>query len=378
MSHPLGDGGAAGLYHSVDDTRQGLGDDGGTYGWLISSMVGNADGLLSNLLGPVSVPTRQVLTTARFGAVGALPASQLARRFTTPEGRALIAGLAAHAIRPPTSAFTGAVAMLFAVAAHRRGWPLVRGGSNAITDALASIVVEAGGAIETSHLVSSRREMDPTDTLFLDVMPPAALEIVGDPFRGRATRRLRRWERGPGVFKIDLALDGPIPWVDDISPRAGTVHVGGTYEEIAYAEAQVAQGHHPEAPFVLVAQQSLFDSSRAPAGRHTAWAYCHVPPGSTVDMTKAIEAQIERFAPGFRDRILATHTMGPAAFQAHNPNYIGGDIAGGAFGMRKLLQIRSPYRIADGVFLCSSSTPPGAGVHGMCGYHAVEAALRQT
>jgi phytoene dehydrogenase-like protein len=178
------------------------------------------------------------------------------------------------------------------------------------------------------------------------------------------------------VFKIDLALDGPIPWADEISPRAGTVHVGGTYEEIAYAETQVSKGAHPERPFVLVAQQSRFDPGRAPEGRHTAWAYCHVPAGSTVDMTRAIEAQIERFAPGFRDTILATHTMDPAALEAHNPNYIGGDIAGGAFGMRKLLQFGNPYRLADGVFLCSSATPPGAGVHGMCGFHAAEAALR--
>ncbi len=376
MSHPLDNGNAAGLYRSVDDTCRGLGEDGDTYRSAIGGLVDNADGLVANLLAPVSVPTRQLIATGRFGAVGALPASQLAGRFSTTEARALIAGLAAHAISPPTSAFTGAVAMLFAVTAHARGWPLAGGGSRAITDALASFVVAGGGKIEIERFIESRADLDPTDLLFLDVMPPAALAILGGGAGGRPTRRLRRWKSGPGVFKIDLALDGPIPWADEISPWAGTVHVGGTYEEIAYAETQVSKGAHPERPFVLVAQQSQFDAARAPEGRHTAWAYCHVPAGSTVDMTGAIEAQIERFAPGFRDTILATHTMDPAALEAHNPNYIGGDIAGGAFGMRKLLQIGNPYRLADGVFLCSSATPPGAGVHGMCGYHAVEAALR--
>jgi phytoene dehydrogenase-like protein len=266
--------------------------------------------------------------------------------------------------------------MLFAVTAHADGWPLAAGGSSAIADALASIVIEAGGEIETSRFIGERSELRHTDLLFLDVMPPAAERILGSATGGRVTRRLNRWQSGPGVFKVDWALAGPIPWADEISGRAGTVHVGGTYEEIAAAETQVAKGEHPDRPFVLVAQQSLFDPNRAPVDQHTGWAYCHVPAGSDVDMTAAIESQIERFAPGFRETILATHTMGPSDFEAHNPNYVGGDIGGGAFGIRKLIQMGNPYQLADGVFICSSSTPPGAGVHGMCGFHAVEAALR--
>jgi phytoene dehydrogenase-like protein len=376
MSHPLDGGKALGLYRSLTETSLGLGSDGDTYRRVVGGLVDGADALIANLLGPVSLPTRQVVTTGRFGAVGALPASQLAHRFATQEAHALIAGLAAHAISPPTSAFTGAVALLFAVTAHAYGWPLAGGGSRAITDALASIVTEAGGEIETSRLVTARDQLEATDVLLLDVMPPAAAAILGPGAGSRATRRSRRWKSGPGVFKVDWALDAPIPWADDISPRAGTVHVGGTYEEIAAAEREVANGKHPDRPFVIVAQQSLFDPSRAPENRHTAWAYCHVPAGSTLDMTNTIAAQIERFAPGFGDTILAEHPMDSIAYQAHNPNYIGGDIAGGAFGIRKLLQVSNPYRLADDVFLCSSATPPGAGVHGMCGYHAAEAALR--
>jgi phytoene dehydrogenase-like protein len=376
MSHPLDGGRAAALHRSVDETCDGLGEDGDTYRRVVGGLVGSADVLIGSLLSPLSLSARRLITTGRFGAIGALPASRLAGRFSTPEGRGLIAGLAAHAISPPTNAFTSAVAMLFAVTAHADGWPLVAGGSSAIADALASIVIEAGGEIETSRFIGERSELRHTDLLFLDVMPPAAERILGSATGGRVTRRLNRWQSGPGVFKVDWALAGPIPWADEISGRAGTVHVGGTYEEIAAAETQVAKGEHPDRPFVLVAQQSLFDPSRAPGDQHTGWAYCHVPAGSDVDMTAAIESQIERFAPGFRETILATHTMGPSDFEAHNPNYVGGDIGGGAFGIRKLIQIGNPYQLADGVFICSSSTPPGAGVHGMCGFHAVEAALR--
>lgn len=375
MSHPLDGGRAAGLYQSLEDTALTLGSDAVRYRNMVSPLMGRADALIGNVLGPISIPTEATVSTGRFGAVGALPASQLVRRFATPETRGLIAGLAAHAITPLSRPFTSAVALLLAVAAHSRGWPLARGGSRSITDALASIVSGSGGHIVTSRLVASRAELDSTTLLILDVMPPAAAAILG-PDAGRARRRQRGWRSGPGVFKVDWALSDAIPWADDISPRAGTVHVGGTYEEIAASEAKVAAGAHPDRPFLIVAQQSLFDPTRAPGDRHTGWAYCHVPARSTVDMTEAISAQIERFAPGFRDTILAAHTMDSPAYQSHNPSYIGGDIAGGAFGLRKHFQMGNPYRLADRAFLCSSATPPGAGVHGMCGYHAARAALR--
>ena len=266
------------------------------------------------------------------------------------------------------------MAQIFAVAAHRNGWPLIAGGSQQLAHRMSELVVEGGGRIETGRTVSSLDELPAADAVLLDVMPPAALKIGGNRVSSAAARRLRAWRSGPGVFKMDWALDGPVPWADDFSGRAGTVHVGGTFAEVADAETMVARGGHPDRPFVLVAQQSLFDTTRAPADHHTLWAYCHVPSGSSVDMSDAIESQIERFAPGFRDR------MGPARYEAHNANYIGGDIAGGAFSPRKILQVGTsrPYRLGDGLYLCSSATPPGAGVHGMCGYHAARAAIADT
>jgi len=226
-------------------------------------------------------------------------------------------------------------------------------------------------------MVASLEELPAAPIIILDLMPDAALRVSGLRLEPSARRRFERWASGPGVFKVDWALDGPIPWADESSGSAGTVHVGGTYEEIAAAELEVHKGGHPDRPFVFVAQQSLFDATRAPDGKHTAWGYCHVPSGSDRDMTAAIESQIERFAPGFRDLIVAKHTMNPAAYERHNPNYVGGDIAGGAFSARRLLQFapEHPYRIGDGLYLCSSATPPGGGVHGMCGYGAARAAL---
>jgi phytoene dehydrogenase-like protein len=376
-THPLGNGRVAALYRSLDRTSAALGVDGQRYRLLVGPLVDHADQLMAQVLGPLAVPPSGPLTLAKFGLPGMLPASVVARGLRTIEARALYAGLAAHAIAPFGSPLTGAVATVFAVTAHAYGWPLVRGGSQRLTEQMATSVAETGGTIEVGRMIDELRQLPEAPIVLLDVMPQAAQRIAGVRLEPSARRRLARWKSGPGVFKVDWALDGPIPWKDEVSGQAGTVHVGGTYEEIASAEESVHSGGHPERPFVIVTQPSLFDPNRAPDGKHTAWGYCHVPSGSQRDMTSAIEAQIERFAPGFRDRILGRSTMGPSQYEAYNPNYVGGDIAGGALTARRLLQIGQvrPYRIGDGLYLCSSATPPGGGVHGMCGYHSARAAI---
>lgn len=377
VTHPLDDGRAGALYRSLDETVVALGADGARYRRLIGGLVDRAGDLAAQVLGPVPVPPPHPITLGRFGLPGLLPASTMARGLGTETARALHAGMAAHAIAPFGTPLTGALSALFAAIAHAYGWPLVRRGSQRLAEQMAAVIIDNGGAIETGRTVTSLDDLPEAPTTLLDVMPDAAMRIAGRRLDPGTRRRFARWRTGPGVFKVDWALDGAIPWTDDLSGHAGTVHVGGTYEEIAAAETEVHAGLHPERPFVIVAQQSLFDDTRAPEGSQTAWGYCHVPAFSDRDMTEAMEAQIERFAPGFRDRILARHTMGPAAFQQHNPNYVGGDIAGGAFAVRRLLHVArvKPYRIGTGVYLCSSATPPGAGVHGMCGFHAARAAL---
>lgn len=378
VAHPLDDGRVGVLHRDLDATAAGLGADGSAYRRLIGPLVARSDDLVERILGPIGFNMRDTLGLSRFAIIGGMPATVLAKLFGTPEARGIIAGLAAHAIAPLSRPLTGAVAGLFATTAHSGGWPLVSGGSQQIAELLAEAVVASGGEIETGREVRSLDELPGNAVVMLDVMPPAALRIAGAGISDAAKRRLRLWRPGPGAFKVDWALSAPVPWRDEFSRKAGTVHVGGTFEEIAASERQVTRGEHPQRPFVLVAQQSLFDPRRAPGGQHTLWGYCHVPAGSTVDMTDAIEAQIERFAPGFRDCILERHTMGPSAYQTYNPNYVGGDIAGGAFTMRRVLQLGSsrPYRLGERVYLCSSATPPGAGVHGMCGYHAATAAIR--
>jgi phytoene dehydrogenase-like protein len=265
---------------------------------------------------------------------------------------------------------------MLGVIGHVMGWPMSRGGSEAIATALADRLAALGGTIETGRWVMTVDEL-PGELFLLDVMPPAALAIGGARISDSQSRRLAKWKPGPGVFKVDWALDGPIPWSDELSPQAGTVHVGGPFEEVEAAERQVFRDEHPERPFVLLAQQSLFDDTRAPAGKHTAWGYCHVPNGSTVDMTEAIEDQVERFAPGFKERIIGRHTRNSVQYEEHNPSLVGGDIGGGGFGIKKILQMgaKRPYTLGEGLFLCSAAAPPGAGVHGMCGYHAARAAL---
>jgi len=379
-THPLDDGRVGILYRSLDRTADSMGVDGKRYRTYMGGLVDHADDLISQVLGPLSLTPPHPITLARFGLPGLLPASVAVKSFRTEGARALYAGLAAHAIAPFNSPMTGSVAQIFAVTAHAYGWPLARGGSQQVADQLASLVVDGGGTIEVGRTIESLDELPSAPIVQLDVMPVAAQHIVGDRLSPTAQRRIGRWSSGPAVFKVDWALDGPIPWKDEASGRAGTVHVGGTYEEVAAAEEMVHSGEHPDKPFVIVAQQSLFDPSRAPAGTQTAWAYCHVPSGSDRDMTSAIEQQIERFAPGFIDRILARHTMGPAAYEQHNPNYVGGDIAGGAFSARRMFQVKQshPYKLGDGLYLCSSATPPGGGVHGMSGYHAARASIADT
>ena len=291
-------------------------------------------------------------------------------------------GMAAHSMLPLNHPATASFALVLGAAGHAVGWPAIRGGSQRMTDVLAAIVRENGGELATESPVTSLADLPNTRAVFLDTSPYAALRIAGDRLDPRVRRSLAKFRRGPAAFKLDYALSEPLPWKASDCARAGTVHIGGPAEEVVAAEAEVARGGHPERPFILVAQQSIFDPTRAPAGRHTLWAYCHVPNGSTVDMTDRIEAQLERFAPGFRDVVLARNTLRPADFEARNPNKVGGDIGGGALtGLQFVSRPRlapDPYRLAEGVYLCSASTPPGAGVHGMCAAAAVARVLAGT
>jgi phytoene dehydrogenase-like protein len=381
LAHPLDDGPAVLLHRSLAETADGLGADGEKWRRLMDPLVGSFDAILDHVLGPpVRIPARPV-PVARFGLAGVQSARRIAGRFLYAPARALLAGCAAHSIAPLRHPATAAIGLLLAAAAHHRGWPVARGGSQAIADALAAIVTEQGGSIRTGRRVAGWDDLPPAGVYLFDVAPGHLERIAGDRFTSRYRRRLRRWRHGPGSFKLDWALAGPIPWSDPAVAGAGTVHLGGTFEEIAGAEAAVMRGGHPDRPFVLLSQPGVVDPSRAPAGRQTAWGYCHVPAGSTRDMTTAIEDQVERFAPGFRDRILDRHALSATDLEAGNANYVGGDIGGGAFRLRSLLfrpTLRRPYATPDPeIFLVSASTPPGAGVHGMCGYHGVRALERR-
>ena len=380
LAHPFDDGTAAILERSIPLTGATLGSDARAYARLMSPLARNADTILAEILGPFRLP-RHPLVLARFGLRAILPSATLARlAFDGPHARGLLGGLAAHSMLPLTRSPSAAVALVLALLAHRVGWPFPRGGSQAIADALASYLRSLGGRVETGRRVESLAELPPTRAVFADVTPRQLLRLAGDRLQAGYRRRLARYRYGPGVFKLDLALDGPIPWRAAACARAATVHLGGTLEELVASEAAVSRGEVPERPYVLLAQQSLFDPTRAPAGKHTAWAYCHVPNGSAADMTERIEAQIERFAPGFRDLVLARHTMSPADLEAYNPNYVGGDINAGIQDLRQLYT-RPVARVVPystptaGLYLCSASTPPGGGVHGMCGYWAARAAL---
>ncbi len=383
LAHPLDGGRAALLHRSVGDTAAGLGADGPAYRRLLDPLVDAGFGLTDGLLSPLTVPPSHPVALARYGLVGVLPATWLARRqFTTDDAGGLFAGLAAHSMLSLGAPATAGYGLMLGLLGHLVGWPMARGGSQAIADSLVSLLESRGGRVECGRRVTSLGDLPPARAVLLDVSPRQVIGMAGDRLPDRYRRRLARFRYGPGVFKLDWALDGPIPWTSPDSARAATVHLGGTMSEVAVAEAEVTRGRHPERPFVLLAQSSLFDATRAPDGVHTAWAYCHVPNGSTLDMTDRIEAQIERFAPGFRDRVLARHAMPPAAMEAHDANYIGGDINGGIADLRQFvarptLGLHPWATPVEGLYLCSASTPPGGGVHGMCGWHAAHEVLRR-
>ena len=376
LSHPLDGGRSVGLHRSVEETASQLGVDESSYIGLMGPLTDGILEVIEDVLGPMTLNPRHKAIFARFAAIGSLPVSLLVKRFKTEQSRALIAGLAAHSIAPFSAPATSAVGLMLGAMGHSYGWPLAKGGSQRIAQALADRLEQLGGTVETGRWVESVSQL-PGDVALLDVMPPAAYRMARDRLSPSSLRRLPRWQPGTGVFKVDWALDETIPWADPLSGQAATVHVGGSYEEVEAAERAVFNGQHPDRPFVLMAQQSQFDDSRAPDGKHTAWGYCHVPNGSELDMTEVIEGQIERFAPGFKDIVLERSTRNAVQYQSYNPNYTGGDIGGGRFGLKKIMQMgaRRPYQLGGGVYLCSSATPPGAGVHGMCGYYAARAAL---
>ncbi|HEY2601078.1 MAG TPA: NAD(P)/FAD-dependent oxidoreductase [Thermoleophilaceae bacterium] len=379
-AHPLDDGSAAVLHRSLTDTSAGLGRDGDAYSALLEPFVSDWERLAEVLLGPPLAPAHPLLA-ARFAARGAAPAAAFARlRFREEAARALFAGMAAHSIRPLGAPATSAFALLLMTLGHSVGWPFARGGSQAIAHALRGYLESLGGIVETGHAVASLEELPAAKAILFDTSPAQLAAICGDALPARYRSRLDHFRPGPGVFKVDYALAEPSPWRAEECRQAGTIHLGGTLAEIAASERAVAAGRHPERPYVLVAQPSIADPTRVPDGRHTLWAYCHVPNGSTVDMTAAIEAQLERFAPGFRDVIVAQATRKTKQLELENPNYAGGDISGGAASLRQLIArpvaSRCPYATPNPrLFLCSASTSPGAGVHGMCGYNAARAAL---
>jgi phytoene dehydrogenase-like protein len=382
VAHPLDGEPAVILRRSLSETARELGEDAGAYERLFAPFLRAPDELLADLLAPLRIP-KHPLRLARFGLPGLLPATRSLRaRFRGERARALLAGCAAHSILPLDRPITAAVATLFALTAHVTDWPVAAGGSQAIGDALASYLRTLGGAIETGRPVRSLADLPPARVVLFDTSPAQLADVAGPILPARYVRRLRRYRYGPGAFKLDWALAGPIPWRDPRCLEASTVHLGGTLDEIAAGEAAVWRGEHPERPFVLVVQQSQFDATRAPAGKHTGYAYCHVPSGSTVDLTGVVERQVERFAPGFRDRILARHVMRTADLERHNPNSVGGAITGGVadlgqFFARPVARL-DPYSTPNPrVFICSASTPPGGGVHGMCGYFAARSALRR-
>ncbi len=381
-AHPLDDGTAATLLRSLDETAASLGRDGPAYADMMRPFVERADVVFDEIHKPIRFPGHPFLM-ARFGLLGLRSCESVAKsKFTTERAKALFAGCAAHSLLPLDAPASASFGVVLALAAHAIGWPCARGGSEAIVRALASYVEELGGEIRTSHPVRSMRDVPPSRVVLFDVTPRQLARIADDELPPSYRRKLEGFRYGPGVFKIDWALDGPIPWTAEACGRSATVHVGGTIDEIAASERAANDGTRCERPFVLVTQQSLFDPTRAPEGKQTGWAYCHVPHGSDADMTDAIESQIERFAPGFRDRILARHTISASRYERHNENMVGGDVGGGANDLKQFLARPfprwDPYATPnERIFMCSSSTPPGGGVHGMCGFWAARSALRR-
>ncbi|MGQ0744560.1 MAG: phytoene desaturase family protein [Acidimicrobiales bacterium] len=385
LVHPLGGGDAVVLHRSLAETADGLGRDGQAWHRLMGPLVRDWDPLSEAILAPMLKIPSHPLALARFGARSAWPATVLARTMFRNEGtRAAFAGLAGHSFCDLTDPLTSAFSLLLGVTAHAVGWPLAQGGSQALTRALISYLESLGGEVHTGVNITDHHQLPRHRVALFDLTPRQLVNIGGSQMAPSHLTRLKRYRYGPGTFKMDFALDGPVPWSAAAAHRAGTLHLGATLDEIARAESDVAAGRHPRSPLVLCVQPTVVDPGRAPEGRHILWAYCHVPHGSNQDMAPVIEAQIERFAPGFGARVLARHSVGPAALEAGNANYIGGDIAGGAAGGWQLFArpvlATDPYRVptqsGPAWFMCSASTPPGAGVHGMCGWWAAQGALR--
>jgi len=384
FAHPLAGGEAVLVYQDLARTSAALGPDGPAYEQLLRPLVDDAPALLETLLGTFRrPPTSGLPAVLHFARYGLRSAQSLAGRFEGEHARALLAGCAAHSMMRLDRPITGGLGMVLALLSHAVGWPVVAGGSQALSDAMVAALRAAGGEVITGHEVRSLDELPAARATLLDIAPDSFLRLAGpEQLPGGYQKALRRFRYGPGVCKVDWALSGPVPWTNPDVARAGTVHLGGAFETVAASEADVAAGHHPEHPYVLSVQPSVADPSRAPAGRHVFWAYCHVPGHSTVDMTSVIEDQIEAAAPGFRDLVIGRHTMTAAQMADYDPNYVGGDISAGATSMFQMLARPVPrwstYRTPiEGVYLCSSATPPGPAVHGMCGDHAARLALRQ-
>jgi phytoene dehydrogenase-like protein len=381
VAHPMDDGPAMMLEYSLDETARQFGRDARSYTRLIAPFVPGARELLPDLLAPLGFPAHP-FQMARFGFYALRPATWLARRFDTAGARALFAGCVAHSILPFHYWGSAALGVMFLLTGHLERWPAVVGGSEQLAKALASYFQSLGGQVQTGLRVQRLSDLPPSRVVLFDLSPRAVAQIAGDALPRRYRERLNRYVYGPGAYKLDYALSGPIPWKDPNCARASTIHLGGTFEEIAAGEAAVWRGEVPAKPYVLLCQQSHIDSTRAPRGQHTGYAYCHVPPGCELDVTEHIESQIERFAPGFRDTILARHVTRPADFEAHNASYVGGAITGGAALLSQLftrpVARLDPYSTPNPhLFICSHSTPPGGGIHGMCGYHGAGSALKR-
>jgi phytoene dehydrogenase-like protein len=383
LAHPLDDGTAVFVHGSIEASADDLGPDAAAYRKLMGPLVRNAEKVTNGFLAPLLRPPKNPFAMARFGLTAVRSADKLLRsRFRGERARAMLAGNAAHAMLPLRAPLTGAFAVVYNILAHSVGWPTARGGSQSIADAMVSYLRSLGGEIECGRPVASLKDVPSSRVVLLDLAPRHVVDICGDELPAGYRRALEGFRYGPGVFKIDWALDGPIPWKADGCDKAGTFHLGGTHEEIAASEQAVNDGQHPDRPWVIIAQQTTFDPTRAPAGKHTAWAYAHVPSGSTVDITSVVENQVERFAPGFRDLVIGRHARTAAQLEDYNANYVGGDIASGAATFRQMIArpvLRlDPYATPNKrLFICSSSTPPGPGVHAMCGYFAARSALRR-
>ena len=383
VAHPLDGGRVAPLERSTTAMDASLGADAAAWRRLMNPFVKRWQQLFPDVLGPLVRRPRHPLLMARFGTLALLPASWLTRAaFSDVPARALFTGIAAHATLPLNHPPSASFGFILGIAGHAVGWPMPRGGSGKLSEALTGYLRSLGGTVETNAPVDSIGNLPPARAVLLDLTPRQILRVAGEQLPASYRRQLERFQYGLGTFKVDWALDGPIPWRSPEAKRAGTVHLGGTMEEIEAGRRAEWAGQPAERPYVLLSQPTLFDPSRAPEGKHTAWGYCHLPNGSTADMTDRIEAQVERFAPGFRDRVIARHTLGPADFEQHNPNLVGGDLNGGEATLWQMVfrpAVQAvPYTTpAPNIFICSSSTPPGGGVHGMCGFNAARVVLRR-